>query len=338
MTITTAHAYLVHPGKNASSPTKISGKQLAFGTGKLFDMMTEVFGSNPNARDFEVTFNANSAGKQSNECRDLMVAYQANPTLANGDKIASRLQISTDNRSGIGLLFLLSGTMNAKHRLVVSRFPTDQAVLAEVASSGFDVKFLEQVFIKRLSSYKALLLEHATPANGFWSGSATDRQAGGAGENISEYWLNDFLDADFSETPAAGTRRLANALKQAIKANPSLTSKGEIASASSLAASVFKGKTTSIKAFCQHFGFSIGTVQTIQAHLQKSSLYDKSFKFDSGEFKTIAPYRTVELNTGAILTAPNDEFENVFVKSTNTLGDVKYIATGRINDQRLTKK
>ena len=301
-------------------------------------MMTEVFGSNPNARDFEVTFNANGVGQQANECRDLMVAYQANPTLANGDKIASRLQLYTDNRSGIGLLFLLAGAINSKHRLVVSRFPTDQAVLAEVASSGLDVTFLEQVFIKRLSSYKALLLEHSTPANGFWSGSATDRQAGGSGENISEYWLKDFLDADFSETPAAGTRRLATALKHALKANPSLTSKGEIASASSLAGSAFKGKVTSIKDFCQHFGFSIGTVQTIQAQLQKASLFDKSFKFDSSEFRTIAPYRTVELNTGAILTAPNDEFEAVFKSTTNKLGDVTYVASGRINDQRLSKK
>lgn len=301
-------------------------------------MLNEIFSGEPSARDFEVTFNADADGKQINQCRTLLVEFQASPTLDGGKKIAERLQEVTDNRSGIGLLFLISGTFGLKERLVVSRFPTDKAILAEVDSEGLDVEFLEQVFIKRLSAYKALMLEHKTPKDGYWSGVATDRQAGGSGENISEYWLRDFLDADFSETPAAGTRRLATTLKAAIRANPNLGVKAEIASASSLASGFFEGKTLSIKEFCDHFGFSKMTKETIKNQLSKSSLFSKTFKFDPSEFKKTAPYRTIELNTGAILTAPNDDFEKVFKSSPAKDGEVEYTTQGRISDQRLAKK
>jgi hypothetical protein len=230
----------------------------------------------------------------------------------------------------------MAGDHGLQKRLVVSRFPTDQAVLADLSSDGLNVEFLEQVFIKRLSSYKALLVEHQVPKNGFWKGVATDRQAGQSGEHISEYWLKEFLDADFSETPAAGTRRLARALKDAVKANPSLSVKTEIAHASSLAPAALAGKSLTIDEFCHHFGFSIAARETIKSQLPKPSLFGKKFQFDSSEFKVIAPYRTVEMNTGAILTAPSDSFEKVFRRE--TIGqDVEYTTRGRVSDQRLAR-
>lgn len=336
MTISQAHAFLIHPGK-LSILIPVSGKTLNIGTGKLFDMLNGIFSSEPSSRDFDVMFNSGSDGKQVNACRDLMIKYQNNPNYDNGLAIANRLQKCTDNRSGIGLLFLMSGNHGLNKRLVVSRFPTDQAILAEVDDNGLDVEFLEQVFIKRLSAYKALLLDHQDPSNGYWSGTATDRQAGGAAENISDYWLTEFLEADFAETPAAGTQRLAGALKRAIKSNPNIDVKSEIAAASSLAGNAFAGKTTSIKDFCAHFGFSISTTQSIQSQLSKPSLFDKQFKFDANEFKVAAPLRTVELNTGAILTAPNENFDKVFEKFTSPDGNLRYTTVGKIKDQRISK-
>lgn len=222
-------------------------------------------------------------------------------------------------------------------RLIASRFPTDQAVLADVSTGGLNVEFLEQVFIKRLSSYKALLIEHPEPKVGFWKGIATDRQAGQSGEHISEYWLKEFLNADFAETPAAGTRRLARALKDAVKANPSISVKTEIAHASSLAPSALMGKSLTISEFCDHFGLSDAARDTIKNQLSKPSLFGKKFQFSPQEFKEVAPYRTVEMNTGAILTAPSENFENIFERE--IVGDnIEYRTRGRVNDQRLTKR
>jgi len=226
-----------------------------------------------------------------------------------------------------------------RRRVVLSRFPTDQAILAELDESGLAVEFLEQVFIKRMSAYKALLLDDAQPSpSGFWNGKATDRQAGGSAENISDYWIGGFLNADFAETSAQGTRRLVAALKHAIKKNPNLDIKSEIASATTVAQNVFKGKQTSIRSFCDHFGFSEATKQTIQNQLSKPSLFDKVFQFDDSEFEQNAPYRTVEMENGAILTAPSGEFEKVFREKKMSGGEIEYSTSGRIRDQRLARK
>lgn len=300
-------------------------------------MLEGIFASDIGPHDFEITFNPLPDGTQANECRSLLLAFQAAPTIETGAPIAVRLQQVTDNRSGTGLLFLLAGNHGLRKRSVISRFPTDQAVLADTSAGGLAVEFLEQVFIKRLSSYKALLVEHEKPNNGYWKGIATDRQAGRSGEHISEYWLKEFLNADFSETPAQGTRRLARALKDAVKSSSSLSVKSEIAHASSLASTAFAGKSLTIGQFCDHFGFSAAAKDIIKSSLPKSSLFGKMFKFDPGEFKNVAPYRTVEMNTGALLTAPNDDFEEIF-ESHEIGGQIEYTTRGTVRDQRIAKK
>jgi len=247
--------FLIHPGKGEDTPTQIVGNSVPQ-SGKLFDMLCAIFHAQPDRRDFEISFDPNADGSQQNDCRDLFISAVSNPCLASSEPIADRLQIVTDNRSGIGLFFVMTGQHGVKYRIVVSRFPANEAILAEVDETGLDVEYLERVFIKKTSSYKAALFEDTNPASEFWNGWATDRQAGGEAENISSYWLNDFLNADFKETPKAATRRLAEALKKAIRSNPSIDIKSEIAASISLAPSVFANKSLSISEFCDYFGFS----------------------------------------------------------------------------------
>lgn len=337
MPITNAFAYLIAPGKNLENAPAISNKEIDIQDDKLSSMLATIFADEPGVHNFDITFNSSSNGTQVNECRSLLLAFHTNPSALSGLPIAQRLQAVTDNRSGTGLFFLLLGKHGLKKRLVISRFPTDQAILADITAGSLAVEFLEQVFVKRLSSYKAASVEHESPANGFWKGIAIDRQAGQLGEHISEYWLRDFLDADFSETSAQGTRRLATALKAALKANPNPSVKSEIAHASSLASAVFHNKPLTINDFCNHFGLSISAQNTIKKALPKPGLFSKTFTFDSNQFRKVAPFRTVEMNTGAILTAPNDEFETIF-KTNVTDGVVEYRTSGVVNDQRLAKK
>lgn len=330
-----AYAYLVHPGKSVDKPLAIPQVEIEL-MGKLNDMLHRIFVGADADKDFDITFDG--ADSQINDFRELIIKFQSTPTLENGRPIAERLQRVTDRRSGIGLLFLLQGAHGLKKQVVVSRFPTDQAVLADLGQGGLAVKFLEQVFIKRLSSYKALLLADENPSAEFWSGRAIDRQAGGLGENISDYWLKDFLKADFSETPALGTRRLAVALKNAIKSHPDIAVKSQIAQASSLAANALYGKSTSVEEFCIHFGFSQNTTQAVKAALPKSSLFGKRFQFDSNEFRIVAPYRSMEMTNGAVLSAPAVEFDDVFKQIKLDNGEVEISTHGIISDQRLARK
>ena len=328
------HAFLIHPGRNLEHPETISGKPLV-GPNKLFDLLADIFHSPPDEKDFEVAFNPDDDGSQHNDCRDLILAHQSAQDVSSALSIAQRLQSVTDNRSGMGLLFVMTGQHGTKMRTVISRFPANEAILAEVAEDGLDVEFLEQVFIKKMSAYKAMLIENDDPTSEYWDGFATDRQAGGSPENISSYWLNDFLDADFKETPKAGTRRLAEALKMAVRTNPNLSVKSEIASAVSLAPGALANQATSIDSFCDHFGLSDDARDTIINQLPKPSLSSKTFQFDPSEFRKKVPYRTVEMKSGAMLTAPSDEFEKVFQVEEAGDGKVRYSTTGKIADERV---
>ena len=125
MPITSLHAFLIHPGKHSPDAPAASGKELAQ-DGELYELLEGIFAAEPDKRDFDITFNPTAAGVKQNACRDLLLGYQQNPALESGLMIAQRLQGVTDNRSGMGLLFLICGTHGPKHRLVVSRFPAHE--------------------------------------------------------------------------------------------------------------------------------------------------------------------------------------------------------------------
>ncbi|WP_126665464.1 hypothetical protein [Croceibacterium ferulae] len=330
-------AFLVQPGKSVEPPPALNGKPVE-SDGKLFGLLNAIFHADPDKSDFEVTFKPTAQGSKQNDCRDLILSHLKKRSLSTAQALAARLQNVTDRRPGTGLLFIMSGKHGTKTRLVVSRFPANEAILAEVREHGLNVELLDQVFIKKFTAYKALRVEHDDLTEGFWSGYASDRQAGGSPENMSSYWLDDFLTADFSETPKAGTRRLAEALKKAVKLHPDLSVKNEIASAVSLAPSALSGKKVSIDSFCIHFGLSSKAEDTIRASLTKPSLSSKVFKFDGAEFIKRVPYRSVQMETGAILTAPSDEFEDLFDKEDRKDGSVRYSTAGFVKDQRMTRK
>jgi hypothetical protein len=75
------------------------------------------------------------------------------------------------------------------------------------------VEFLERVFMKNKASYKAVVYEDPSLHAGFWNGRAVDKQLNNPAGQASNYWISDFLLSEFSSTPAHGTRRLAEAIK-----------------------------------------------------------------------------------------------------------------------------
>lgn len=336
MSISTGHVFLVHPGKGEDSPPSVQGSAIEL-SGNLYDMLQKLFIAQPAEKDFEVVFSPTSPEDQTNPCRELVIAYQQDPTTANGLPLAERLQGVTDNRSGPGLLFLMSGQYGTLQRLVISRFPADQAILAEITADKLNVEFLERVFIRRMSAYKALLLESGSPPDDFWKGTATDRQAGGDAEHISNYWIKDFLQAEFADTPKAGTRRLADALKHAMRSHPSMDVKSQIASAVTLAPNKFDGKMTSIRRFCKDIGFDKNTTDTIVNTLSKPSLAEKEFKFSAKDFKKKLPVRTIEMENGAIMSAPTPKFNSIFKLVKKTGDIVEYRVKGVVADERLQK-
>ena len=339
MTIEFIHAYLVNPGRGLQDLPDIPHSRLSH-EGKLFDLLNGIFTAEPDQKDIEVLFNPNQNGEQRNVCRQLILNHLADCSVETGLPIAQKLQTVTDNRSGMGLLFLINGTRGLSRKFIISRFAADSAILAELAENGLNVEFLDRVFVKKATAYKALSLAHENPNAGYWCGSATDRQISGLDSDISNYWISDFLEASFLTTPAAGTKRLANTLNKVVRSNPNLGVKTEIASAITLANGAFGNRQTNINEFCNHFGFSDALRQSIASQFKDPGMLTERFNFDAEEFTQRMPYRSIELDSGAILTAPTSEFDTVFTKTDddNDINVVTYSTTGRVVNHRVMAK
>jgi len=328
------HTFVVHPRKGETDIAQVNGTALGL-QGKMFELLDDVYLRSEQQSDVEITFSPSSDGRQQNDCRDLICAYVNDPTLANGRALAQRLERNTDGRSGIGLLFLICGKEGREHKIVISRFPTDNAIYVEEDPRKLTVEFLERVFMKNKASYKAAVYRDASLKGGFWNGRAVDKQLNNPIGDFSNYWILDFLASQLTVTAAAGTRRLANALRAAAQKSD-LAVKREIGAAATLAKGL-GGRRLNIDEFISHFGLSDAARAAITGQLKAPRLAQERFSFDVAEFESVVAFKSVELSNGGMLTAPSANFNEVFhfEQVEGTEGDVRFVTQGRIVDERL---
>ena len=117
------------------------------------------------------------------------------------------------------------GEERSAKKLVLSRFPADSGILADLSAGNLNVEFLERIFMKSKTDYKSAVFVRTSSVSDFWDAKAVDKQIDNQQIALSDYWIKDFLASDFRTTAAAGTRRLANALKTASKNSSSLVVK-----------------------------------------------------------------------------------------------------------------
>lgn len=306
--------------------------------GQLFRMLSGIFDNSEKDCRIEINFNHNSDGNQQNDCRDLLLAYIKSHRVEDGRAIATRLQGVTTQKSGLGLLFLILAGDGQQAKLVLSRFPADQGILAEERNDRLTVEFLEKVFMKSATAYKAAIYSGKVSDTAFWKGRAVDKQINIPGDHLANYWIRHFLASDFQTTAAAGSRRLALALRDAMHSSTDQKVKMEIAAAVTLSAGL-AGRTISAQEFCQHFRFSGRTTEAIKKIVKHDNLMAESFQFDPKEFAHHIAFRSVELDNGGVLTAEASRFDDVFQHELVAQDGkrVRYITEGEIIDQRLRK-
>jgi hypothetical protein len=337
MAVEHIHTYLVHPGKGGDEASRIRGNSLAL-DGKMFSLLNAIYLDSDRDCSIEISFNHREDGSQQNPCRDLIVAYLSEPTVPHGRLLAERLERVTTHRSGLGLLFLIAGKEGREHKIVISRFPADVGILAEEGERALTVEFLERVFMKRATTYKAAAYQDGSLSAGFWLGRAVDKQINSDMVQLSNYWIAEFLDSDFRTTAAAGTKRLAVALRDAARKSSDVAVKSEIAAAVTLGQSL-DGQRLSIKEFSNRFGLSAGAQGAVAAEIKNPAVIDERFQFDAKEFAKQVPYRSIELNTGVILTAEATQFDKVIHQEVidPRQGRVRLSAEGKIMNDKLTK-
>ena len=145
--------------------------------------------------------------------------------------------------------------MSGRSLVVLSRFPADQGISAEERKDSLNLEFLEKVFMKSATAYKSAVFSGKSDLASVWFGRAVDRQINNPGDQIAHYWIRDFLASALRTTAAAGTKRLAVALRTAIQGLSDAEAKSEIAAAVTLIGGV-AGKTITGEQFCSQFGLS----------------------------------------------------------------------------------
>lgn len=334
MPIEHAFSYMVHPRKGDPDASKINGSAVDL-QGKMYDLLKEVYDKSDSECNIDIRFNKATDGSQSNPCLNIVRTFASTPTVGNGREIALRLSNSTDGRSGPGLMFLILGKEGDAHKLLISRFPADSGILAEENQSELKLDFLERIFLKSAHSYKAALFKHVSIDSGFWNARAVDKQSNSV-VLASDYWVTTFLDSDFATTSAAGTLRLANALKEAVKkvADPDIIS--ELVATGTLLKNA-GGKKLSIDELQTSYGLSDAAFNAIVSNLKNPETSKEKFVFNYGEFVEHIPYRSIVLDSGVTITAPFDKFGSV-VKQTKGDGLVStFSVQGRVIDQKLQK-
>ena len=336
------------PSKNEQEQPEIGGTQVPRTARKLFDMISKLYDNALDDRNIDITFRHAADGAQVNPCRTLFMQYALHPTLDNGRAIAERLQSVTTHRSGLGLLFVVAGDEPGK-RFMLSRFPADEGVVAERgAGRQLTVQFLEQVFMKNAYTYKSVIYAGPLNQGAFWNGKAVDKQIN-SNRELSNYWISDFLDSELSTTGAAGTKRLAVALRQAIREADNAEVRSELMAVVQLARGE-SGRTTSAERLAERFHLSEEAVDLFRGGLPRPELFEESFRFSREEFEKHVAFRSVELDTGVVLTADAARFDelieqrevdqlrrgrDVDVAGAGTL--MRFTTEGRVVDERLRK-
>jgi hypothetical protein len=223
--------------------------------------------------------------------------------------------------------------------MVLSRFPADQGVLAERKEGSLQVEFVERIFMKSAKTYKAAAYSGKSLDSDFWRGHAIDRQINAAQDQIAHYWIRDFLASDFLTTSKAGSKRLAVAFKDASKSTDSIQTKQELLAAIVLTRG-FYGKTVSIRDLSARLSLSAPARAALEAQVPNPALLTDTFVLDSAEFQRHAAYAAVELDQGAVLTAPADRFDQCFTRqAVNTEAQIyRFTTEGRIIDERLKSR
>ena len=335
MPVTSIFSFLVHPSKGEENQPEIGGTAIPLET-NLGLLLSRQFEKASEECRIEIAFRPQDDGTQRNDCRDDLISAVKNGGVDTARLLATRLQKVTTNRSGLGLLFLIVGREGATSRIYLARFPADFGIVAEERQQKLHVELIEKVFMRNALAYKAVTYEGKSFHADFWTGKAVDRQISNNSVAISGYWISEFLQSDFQTTSATGTRRLALAIKQTIDRTHDLEIKDELSAAARLARTLNK-KPISIENFWERFGLSDKTRDALLQHLSSPAFRFDQFVFSAEEFSKHIRYRSVSINNGAMLTAPAEQFDDVFSRRlvAEERAEYEFTTRGTVVDERL---
>jgi hypothetical protein len=323
-------SFLVSPGKNLENPPSVKGSIIPL-NGNLYNMINDIFKKSDNECDIAIHFMPEENGVQNNEVRNNLIAFINDPSVDRGRSLGERLRDHTNKISGMALFFIILGKENNNIKIVLSRFPAGQGIMAEPHEDTLRVDFIERVFMKNSKYYKAALYNDSSLVGGFWKGVSIDKQVNEANHQIARYWIHGFLKSNFETTSKQGTRLFAIAIREAARKASSVREQEQLIALAILSGGL-SGQDVTINAISNRYNLSEKTKELLFSQLPYRELISEHFILDEEELSKQLVITSVELDTGAILTAPPDLFDHCFVRE-NLAGEqdkVRFIADGII--------
>jgi hypothetical protein len=333
MTIEKVYAHLVYPNHKGDLPTPYTASEVQL-EGKLFGLIKKIYDDSALECNVDIRFESSD---QNSEMRSLILDLLSKRDSESAGKIAERLASVTTRRSQLGLFFVVIAKDNTKDTVLFSRFPTDQAILADDQNGGLNIEFLEKVFVKKWSTYKGAIFSDTVSRSGFWSGKIVDRQINSAEGEASQYWVEKFLGASFVATKLLGTTRFARALSAASRSG-SFGVQTEINSSVPFLRQ-YDGKVASIDDISERLGFSQETREAIKKQMP-SGTENQSFMMDYDVLRNAVTFRTVKLANGVSVTADSAEFQELVSMETQDTPEGQFVTlstSGKLLADRLTK-
>jgi len=332
-----AYAALVPPLRNVVTDYKQEIKNIKLNlntdAGKYF---MKIFDRALGDSKVAIVFKSNNS--QYNVVRNSLLQYcmQSRNFKKLSFDLACKLSVSTDNRNGKGLFLVLVGKKAKTYRIILNRFKADEVLFAKSNQLELFLEFLEEAFTKKSNHYKMAVFEDDYNVKSFWNGYAIDKQIAPTGnKDISNYWIEDFLECSIYLTDYQGTKELTGVIKKILNEDLSLDQKEQLVSSIILLKHV--NRPITINEFANNL--KDDTQKLIKSFFNNDDkILNTPFSIDLEIYTKLIGDTLSRLDNGAIIYAPTFLYDNIVSETQNEDGTTEVNLRGKLVDKKLKTK
>jgi len=300
------HAFAVDPCRTLDEDTEPQGG--AVGTTPT---LVQAFARNYVAAKFDeracVDFDTDP-GTRTNDVRDAVMRYafrEEHIASQAASTLASMLSEAMDLRSKPNLFVLTALRQHDKRRVVAWMFPRDTALQFITVNGAPALQVLTDIFSQTSRLRKAAKFEGRDSPSNFLSGRMLDFQASYDALDIADFWRARFLQCKFGIVGEAGTRLLADALREATDAATTIAEKEQVFAA--MAAIQHSPRNRwSLAAFADVYLHGNPKTAFLES-IPNESTRVSTFDLDRDILGSVLRFRIFSLDTGVFVSSPLDE-------------------------------
>ncbi len=335
-------AYLVKPSRIEGRPGltgKVKGSKLNVSEAVLKSFLLSLHSEKKKTLPTEVIFIHEAGKEQNNEVRELfrkVAFFPVTEKRSASRKLAKRLALSTDGRSGSCLFVILSGKKEGVTRFFFWSFPADTPLEAKILEGDIKIKLLEDAYAINSPNFKAAIFEGDQSRSGFWDGRIEDKSA--YKDEVSQYWRTKFLDCRIKPTESSGSRMLISAVKECYNSNDlSLEQKDNLMEAVDDLISEEQTEVDFDLFATEHITDDTSRDKFVK-YLRAKSPLTNTLPIKAEYLERDLGVKTIHLDNKIKISAPAENFDELVNVTEGENGAVQITISGRIVDTKLKKK